>query len=189
MERLFCSTRGVSKSMELSHSWEANGFSAGQEITRILWKPKVHYHAHNIPPLTLIHLNQIHTLLTYTRSFNFNIVRPSMSRSSTWSLSFRFPHQNPVCISPLSHTGHMSRPVRLLVAWSVQTHAVEEPQTNWLLYSSIWIQCSLVTATATVQMPKVLLISDFLFFVWISFTYLSVTGNTGFVPVRVQFTL
>ena len=29
--------------MEQSPSWEANWFSASQEIPRILWKPKVYY--------------------------------------------------------------------------------------------------------------------------------------------------
>lgn len=47
---LICNTRGVPKSVELSSSWEANGFSAGQEIIFILWKTKVHYRSLKRPP-------------------------------------------------------------------------------------------------------------------------------------------
>jgi hypothetical protein len=36
--------------MEQSPSWEANWFSAGQEIPRILWNPKVHYRIQECPP-------------------------------------------------------------------------------------------------------------------------------------------
>jgi hypothetical protein len=34
--------------MEQNPSWEANRFSASQEIPHILWKPKVRYRIHNI---------------------------------------------------------------------------------------------------------------------------------------------
>ena len=44
--------------MEYSPSCEGNSFSASQEIPRILWNLKVHYHIHNsaapIPALSQI---------------------------------------------------------------------------------------------------------------------------------------
>jgi hypothetical protein len=37
-------------SMEQSPSWEANRFSASQEIPLILWNTKIHYHIYRNPP-------------------------------------------------------------------------------------------------------------------------------------------
>jgi hypothetical protein len=41
----------VTNSMELSPSWEANGYSATEEIPNILWNSNVHYHVHRSPTL------------------------------------------------------------------------------------------------------------------------------------------
>ena len=47
---------------EQSSSWEANQFSASQEIPHILWNPKVYYHIQNIPPPVpiLTQINPVH---------------------------------------------------------------------------------------------------------------------------------
>jgi len=71
--------------------------------TRYMLRPShssCFYHSHNIAWAVYIPLPKIH----------FNTIFPSTSGSSKWSLSLRFPHQNPEYTSPLPHTRYMLRP-------------------------------------------------------------------------------
>jgi hypothetical protein len=92
--------------------WEANRFSARQEIPRILRKSKVHYRIHNSSPYVpiTIQVNPLHALLKIT----FNIILISRSRSFKGSLSLRF-HQNPVYTTPVHHMCKMHRQSFLLL--------------------------------------------------------------------------
>ena len=54
--------------------------------------------------------NPVHIPTTHLLEKNPNIIHPSKPRSPQWSISFRFPHQDPIHPPLFTHTRHMPSP-------------------------------------------------------------------------------
>jgi len=140
--------------MEQSHSWEANRFSASQEIPCTLWNPKVHYRIHKYRPSfpILNHIDPDHTPSSHFLKIHLNIIYPFKPGSSKWSLSLMFPDQNPVYASPLPRTCYMPS----------QSHSslLDHPSNTWWVLQVIkpLIMCFLHSlVTSPLLGPNILL--------------------------------
>jgi len=73
-------------------------------IPRTLLSPEVHYRTHNSSsPVSILELDYQSTPLFQFMNIYFNIILQSTPRSSKWSLSLRFPNQNPIRKTLLPH--------------------------------------------------------------------------------------
>jgi len=89
-----------------------NWFAASQEIPRISRNPNVHYRTHKRPPPVCIlgQPNPVHMPTSHLLEIHPNNIHPSTLRSPQWSLSLRFPHQDPKHPTLPTHTRHMPSP-------------------------------------------------------------------------------
>ena len=107
-------------------SWEANWFEASQEIPRISLNPKVHYRTHKRPPpiSILVQPNSVHMPTSNLLEIRPNIIHPSTPKSPHWSLSLRFPHQDPIHSTLLTHTRNMHISYSIRNKVKCQLHAI-----------------------------------------------------------------
>ena len=153
-------------SMAQSPSWEANWFAASQEIPRILWNPKVHYRTHKRPPPVSImdEPNPVNIPTSHLLEIHPSIIHPSTPRSPQWSLSLRFPHQDP--IHPLSSPIRATWPAHLILLDFITRTILGEEYKSFS--SSL---CSLLHSPVTSSLlgPNILLNTNGLFFCFVNY--------------------
>ena len=144
--------------MVQSSSWAANWFAVSQEIPRISRNPKVHYRTHKSPPSVFIlgQPNPVHIPTYHLLEIHPNIINLSTPRSPQWSLSLRFPHQDPT--HPLSSPIRATCPAHLILLHFI-THTILGEQ--YKSFSSSL--CSLLHSPVTSSLlgPNILLNTSF----------------------------
>ena len=73
------------------------GLQLVKKFSTFLWNPKVHHRTHKRPPPVPVlgQPNPVHIPTSHLLEIHPNIIHPSTPRSPQWSLSIRFPHQDP----------------------------------------------------------------------------------------------
>jgi len=97
--------------MEQDAFWQTNSHSLPhQRICHILWNLKVHYCVQKSP--ILIHINPTYTIRPYF--FQIILISSHLFLGLPSGSSFKFPHQDPVCISRSPNACYMPQPICFL---------------------------------------------------------------------------
>jgi len=93
--------------MEQNASGKFKRSSTSTEIRRILWKPKEHYGIqYHLPPVSILRQNNsIHASPFHLYKIHFNIILPSIPKSSKYSLSSGVSTKVCLNLSCLPYTG------------------------------------------------------------------------------------
>ena len=121
-----------------------SSFAGSQEIPHISRNPKVHYRTHKRPPTVSIlgQPNPVHIPTTHLLEIHPNIIYPSTPRSPEWSLSLRFPLQDPK--HPLSLPIRATCPAHLILLDFITRTILGEEYRSFrsslcnLLHSPMW---------------------------------------------------
>ena len=125
------------------------GLQLVKKFHKILWNPKVHYRTHKRPPPvpTLSQSNPVHIPTFHLLEIHPNIIHPSTPRSPQWSLSLRFPHQDPI------------RPT-LLLTQTVLRDAVEMLKKTKASFTGIvTIEAEIITGYYAIMLQDVYLLN------------------------------
>jgi hypothetical protein len=125
--------------MQQSPSWEANRFSASQEIPHILWESKVHHRIHKSPPPVII-LSQSDPVQTSTSHFlniHLKLILPSKPGCPKWSPSLCCPTKT-LCTPLLSPT-RATCPAHLIlldfITWTIMGEEYRSLSYSSLVFS------------------------------------------------------